>query len=37
MTLKQQAFLPQKDLLKSLKNIYWIIGGLPKKGDKFLL
>ena len=23
--------------MKSLKNIYWIIGGLPKKGDKFLL
>ena len=22
--------------MQSLKNIYWIMGGLPKKGDKFL-
>ena len=24
-------------LLKSLTNVYWIVGGLAKKGDKFLL
>ena len=22
-------------MLKSLKNIYWLLGGIPKKGDKF--
>ena len=24
-------------ILKSTTNIYWIVGGLAKKGDKFLL
>ena len=24
-------------LLKSLKNIYWVLGGIAKKGDKFKL
>ena len=24
-------------LLKSLSNVYWIVGGIPKQGDKFLL
>ena len=24
-------------ILKTLLNVYWIVGGLPKKGDKFLL
>ena len=23
--------------MKSYKNIFWIVGGLPKKGDKFFL
>ena len=26
-----------RSALSSLKNIYWILGGLPKKGDKFNL
>jgi len=34
---KSTSFSSSEKLLKSLKNIYWIIGGLPKKGDKFLL
>jgi UDP-N-acetylmuramoylalanine--D-glutamate ligase len=34
---KATSFSSSEKLLKSLKNIYWIIGGLPKKGDKFLL
>ena len=34
---KATSFSSSERLLKSLKSIYWIIGGLPKKGDKFLL
>ena len=34
---KATSFSSSERLLKSLKNIYWIIGGLPKKGDKFIL
>ena len=34
---KATSFSSSERLLKSLKNIYWIIGGLPKKRDKFLL
>ena len=34
---KATSFSSSEKLLKSLKNIYWIIGGLSKKGDKFLL
>jgi UDP-N-acetylmuramoylalanine--D-glutamate ligase len=34
---KATSFSSSEKLLNSLKNIYWIIGGLPKKGDKFLL
>ena len=34
---KATSFSSSEKLLKSLKNIYWIVGGLPKKGDKFLL
>ncbi|MDC0633333.1 UDP-N-acetylmuramoyl-L-alanine--D-glutamate ligase [Candidatus Pelagibacter ubique] len=34
---KATSFSSSEKLLKALKNIYWIIGGLPKKGDKFLL
>jgi UDP-N-acetylmuramoylalanine--D-glutamate ligase len=34
---KATSFSSSEKLLKSLKNIYWIVGGLPKKRDKFLL
>jgi UDP-N-acetylmuramoylalanine--D-glutamate ligase len=34
---KATSFSSSEKLLKSLKNIYWIVGGLPKKGDKCLL
>jgi len=34
---KATSFSSSEKLLKSLKNVYWIIGGLPKKGDKFIL
>ena len=34
---KATGFSSSEKLLKSLKNIYWIVGGLPKKGDKFIL
>jgi UDP-N-acetylmuramoylalanine--D-glutamate ligase len=34
---KATSFSSSERLLKSLKNIYWIVGGLSKKGDKFLL
>jgi len=34
---KATSFSSSEKLLKSLKNIYWIVGGLPKKGDKFIL
>ena len=31
---KATSFVATKQALSSLKNIYWIVGGLPKKGDK---
>lgn len=31
---KATSFEATKSALSSLKNIYWILGGLPKKGDK---
>ena len=34
---KATSFSASKYALSSLKNIYWIIGGLPKKGDKINL
>ena len=34
---KATSFSSSEKLLRSIKNIYWIMGGLPKKGDKFLL
>ncbi len=34
---KSTSFSSTINLLKSYKNIYWILGGLAKKGDKFLL
>ncbi len=32
---KSTSFASSLNLLKSYKNIFWIAGGLPKKGDKF--
>ena len=34
---KATSFVATQSALSSLKNIYWILGGLPKKGDKFNL
>ena len=34
---KATSFEASKFALKGNKNIYWILGGLPKKGDKFYL
>ena len=34
---KSTSFSSSENLLKSFKNIYWIVGGLPKKGDNFSL
>ena len=34
---KATSFVATRSALASLKNIYWILGGLPKKGDKFNL
>ena len=34
---KATSFRATETALSSLKNIYWILGGLPKKGDKIRL
>ena len=34
---KTTSFRATQSALSSLKNIYWIVGGLPKKGDKIKL
>ena len=34
---KATSFSSSVSILKSLSNAYWIVGGLKKKGDKFLL
>ncbi len=34
---KATSFIAAQSALSSLKNIYWILGGLPKKNDKFKL
>ena len=34
---KATSFSSSVSTLKSLSNVYWIIGGLAKKGDRFLL
>ncbi len=34
---KATSYSSSVSILKSLKNVYWIVGGLAKKGDKFLL
>jgi len=34
---KATSYSSSANILKSLSNVYWIVGGLAKKGDKFLL
>jgi len=34
---KSTSFASSENLLKSLNNVYWILGGIPKKSDKFKL
>ena len=34
---KSTSFASSENLLKNLKNVYWILCGIPKKGDKFNL
>ena len=34
---KSTSFASSENLLKSLKNAYWILGGIPKKSDQFKL
>ena len=34
---KATSYSSSVSILKSLSNVYWIVGGLAKKGDKFLL
>ena len=34
---KSTSFTSSENLLKNLKNVYWILGGIPKKGDQLNL
>jgi len=34
---KSKSYSSSMNILKSLKKTYWILGGLPKKNDKFLM
>ncbi len=34
---KATSYSSSLSILKSLKNVFWLVGGIPKKGDKFLL
>ena len=34
---KSTSFASSENLLNNLNDIYWILGGIPKKGDKFKL
>ena len=34
---KATTFASSENILKSLNKVYWIVGGIPKKGDKFQL
>ena len=34
---KSTSFASSENLLKGLKNVYWILGGVPKKSDQFKL
>ena len=37
MTLKSTSYSSSIEMLKKKNNIYWLIGGIPKIGDKFNL
>ncbi len=34
---KSTSFASSENVLNNLNNLYWILGGIPKKGDKFKL
>ncbi len=34
---KATSYSSSENILKSLKKVYWILGGVPKKGDRFLM
>ena len=34
---KSTSFASSENLLKSLNNVYWVLGGIPKKSDQFKL
>jgi len=34
---KATSYSSSTNILKSLKKVYWIVGGIPKVGDKFLM
>ena len=34
---KATSFSSSASILKSLSNVYWLVGGIAKKGDKFIL
>ena len=34
---KATSFMASESALRNLKNVYWILGGLPKRNDKFKL
>ena len=34
---KSTSFASSENLLKNLNHVYWILGGIPKKGDQFKL
>jgi UDP-N-acetylmuramoylalanine--D-glutamate ligase len=34
---KATSYSSSMNILKSLKGVYWIVGGIPKIGDKFLM
>ena len=34
---KSTSFASSENLLKNLNDVYWILGGIPKKGDQFKL
>ncbi len=34
---KSTSFASSENVLQKLNNVYWVLGGIPKKGDKFKL
>ncbi len=34
---KATSFSSSENILDSLKRVYWLVGGIPKSGDKFLM